>query len=274
MTSYDECLTAKDKFKYGVEWLMRNGIDYYKLDKSKFPERVIAYKLDDMSEYKPFLSDKLNAPTILKQAGLMSLLIPTVSMGRRPLLMEDLRNLPICEYIIKCGHASGWNWTFRPDDNEGKLQKIIENVNECLTLNYACISGWEWQYDKIERGWVIQKVIGRNMTDYQFFYEDGKCLAVDLQMKADRNHVLHIYHGTWDNKKTEYYIGSMPIMKKMSLSDEKIVAEMKKYADILSKYQGNYLKFARIDFLYDGNHIYFCEYTFSPYSGNLTYGRF
>ena len=272
MTEYDSCRYADDKVAYGKEWLKRhNNIDYETLNMDLFPERVISYKLDDLSSYKPFLSDKLNSKDFLVKAGIPEIHIPTVLSGRTKLSVKDLLGLPEGNYIIKCGHASGWNFYFSRNDKFETLSRIVDKVNEYMTLNYAYIAGYEWQYESITPGYIIQKVFDKNMIDYQFFYEDGNLISVDMQIKADRNHVLHIYYGSPDGNMIDHYIGSCPILKTLTKKDKNTIQEILPYAEILSKYDNKNIKFARIDFLYYDEKPYFCEYTFSPYAGNLTY---
>ena len=268
MTNYDECMMAESKIDYGIKWLKDQGIDIENLDLSLFPNRVIHYKLYDKSEYKPYLSDKLNAGEMLVKHNLSDIQIPIVSSGRRMLELSDLKNLEEDLYIIKCNHASGWNIFFRPSMSDSELKKIVDKINLYLVLNFAYISGYEWQYENIERGWLIHKSLGEHLVDYQFFYEDEKCMAVDLQVKSDKNHVLHIFYGGPDGNSLDYFMGSMPLYKTLPKKFLEVVNRAKVYADELAKN----IKFARIDFLCPNfDKIYFEEYTFSPYSGVLTF---
>lgn len=245
-----------------INWLKNKGVD---INSNDLKGIIGNAKIYDKNPLKTQLSDKIAAREYLTNLGLEHLLVPTYKSEYRKITTNDL-DVPSdvygnCNYFyVKTNHGSGWNTKFYKGGNK---QFTIDKVNEWLSLNYAYVAGYEWQYEGIKPGFLIQpSLYNGNIVDWMFYCVDGEIVCLNLHKKSSKNVIQNLANVDSNGKATPYFIGAKPEMKDLPSNFIKILDEMKPIVKELCKP----FKFVRIDFFYV-NRIYFAEFTFSPCSG-------
>lgn len=263
-TDYNNCRFAEDKIQFAKDWI-KEKLPAVNLENPQNIVDIINWcKIYDMNELKPLWADKIKALDLLKEKGMNEIIIqPVYSKYCEKFTIEDYNQIPNGKWIFKCNHGSGWNMKFEKKDNSDPTY-LIEKLNEWLSLNYAYISGWEWHYDKIPHGVIVQPDLGQ-LLDWQFWCENGEIQGVQLSIKLGKN--LEEYQVWCDEngERTDYIIGIVPMQRTMTPSRKVMLEKIKPYVKELAQD----FKFVRVDFYYKDGQPLFGEMTFTPCSGCL-----
>ena len=263
-TDYNNCRFADDKEKYAIDWIKKFMPNINLENPQNIVDRIAYNKIYDMNPLKPLWADKIKALELVKERNMSETIIPPIfTKYCEKFTLEDYNTIPNGKWIFKCNHGSGWNIKFEKKDNSNPTY-LIEKLNEWLSLNYAFISGWEWHYDKIPHGVIVQPDLGE-LLDWQFWCENGEIKGIQLSKKLGKN--LEEYQVWCDEngEKTDWVIGIMPMQRTLSPSRKVMLEKIKPYVKELA--QG--FKFVRVDFYYKDGQPLFGEMTFTPCSGCL-----
>lgn len=258
-SEYNACRFVEDKVAYSEQWFKKYGpwIDFK--NPKNAVDRIANYKLYDLDPRKPTWADKICSHWNLYEAGMPELAIEPVYYSRCYLTDHDWNSIPNGKYILKMAHGSGWNMKFEKTDtfNPDYLQ---QKVWEWYHLNFAYLSGWEWQYDKIIPGFVIQPDLG-HLMNWEFWCEEGDIKALNLTIKEQKNSLKSI---AWVG---EYSAGHTPARDFLSKSEKEVAEQMLPYVKKLA----SDFKFVRVDLYHINNEIKFSELTFTPGAGLMRF---
>lgn len=264
-TEYNNCRFADDKVKFGIEWI-KEKLPTVNLDNPQnIVDRINWCKLYDLDPRKPLWSDKITVNYMLEDVGLKDIIIPPVYYSRCYLTKHELDSLPDGNYIFKCNHGSGWNIKYekKPGNNP---EYLLSKLKEWYNLNYAYMSGWEWQYDKIIKGVIVQPNLGV-LKDWSFWCENGEIKYVQTSRKLGKNLAEFMTFTDENGKEPDGYIGVKPMRFYLIPSELNILEKMK---PIVKKLASDF-KFVRVDMYSVNGEPKFGELTFSPCSGKLLY---
>ena len=130
-------------------------------------------------------------------------------------------------------------------------------------MNFAYICGYEWQYDKIIPGFVIQPDLGELMN-WEFWCENGEIIGVNLIKKHSKNILESVAWCDENGNKPKWYIAGAARFYLIQ-KEKEILERMKPYVKKLA----SDFKFVRVDLYHINNEIKFSELTFTPSSGRL-----
>lgn len=263
-TDYNNCRFAEDKTQFAIDWI-KEKIPEINLDNPQtLLDRINWCKIYDKDPRKPVWADKISALYKVEELGLKDIIIPPTFFTRSYLTENDFNSLPDGKYIFKCNHGSGWNMKF--EKKPGCNQKyLLEKLKEWYSLNYAFIGGWEWQYNEIVPGVIVQPDMGEILLDWQFWCENGEIEYIQLSRKLGKNLEEYMVFTNGEGQKPDVYIG-IPPMRYYLLEKEKAIVE--KMKPIVKQLASDF-KFVRVDLYYIKGQVYFGELTFSPCSGKL-----
>jgi len=264
-TDYNNCKFSEDKIKYGIEWLKARDEEINIESPQTLQDRICYNKFYDKDIRKQKWSDKINVLNELKNIGLEELIIKPILVKRGKLTFNDIKDIPNGKYILKCNHGSGWNFVFNKTDSFNPSY-MIDVVNEWLGLNFTYISGYEWQYENIKPGFIIQEYLG-NLLDWNFWCENGEIKYVHLVKKISKNLEEFIASTDGDGNVPDKWVGNKPLSSELNKRQKEILNIMKPYVlKLCSDY-----KFVRVDLYYVNNKVYFGELTFTPCSGLIKF---
>lgn len=262
-TDYNNCRFCEDKTKYAIEWIKKFQPNTNIEDPQNLVDRICNYKIYDKDPRKSRWSDKIGANYMLHEMDLDDLIIEPIRISRCYLTQHDYDELPNGKYIVKCNHGSGWNIKFekKPGFNPNFM---MSKIKEWYSLNYAYIAGYEWQYENIVPGIIIQPDYGE-LLDWSFWCENGKIEGVGLTKKYGKNFEEYLAFVDENGNESPWRIGLKPEMKNLSPRQKEILEKMKPYAIKLAQD----FKFVRVDLYWINNTVKFGELTFSPCGGLL-----
>ena len=266
-TEYNNCRFAEDKTQYAIEWTKKNVPNVNLENPQNIVDRINWYKIYDKDPRKVKWSDKIYAMRNLKDMGLSDIIIPPVFYTYDYLARETYLSLPEGKYIIKCNHGSGWNIRFERKKLKDAIY-IFDKIKEWISLNYAYVTGYEWQYEQITPGIIIQPDYGQ-LKDWMFWCENGEIKYVQTARKLGKNLEEFFTFTDADGNKPDAYIGVEPMRFYMLESEKVILEKMKPIAKTLA----SDFKFVRVDLYYINGQVKFGELTFSPCSGKLLFGN-
>jgi hypothetical protein len=264
-TEYNNCRFAEDKTQYAIEWTKKNVPNVNLEHPQNIVDRINWYKIYDKDPRKVKWSDKIYAMRNLKDMGLSDIIIPPVFYTYDYLARETYLSLPEGKYIIKCNHGSGWNIRFERKKLKDAIY-IFDKIKEWISLNYAYVTGYEWQYEQITPGIIIQQDYGQ-LKDWMFWCENGEIKYVQTARKLGKNLEEFFTFTDADGNKPDAYIGVEPMRFYMLESEKVILEKMKPIAKTLA----SDFKFVRVDLFYINGQVKFGELTFSPCSGRLKF---
>lgn len=264
-TEYNNCRFAEDKTQYAIEWTKKNVPNVNLENPQNIVDRINWYKIYDKDPRKVKWSDKIYAMRNLKDMGLSDIIIPPVFYTYDYLARETYLSLPEGKYIIKCNHGSGWNIRFERKKLKDAIY-IFDKIKEWISLNYAYVTGYEWQYEQITPGIIIQQDYGQ-LKDWMFWCENGEIKYVQTARKLGKNLEEFFTFTDADGNKPDAYIGVEPMRFYMLESEKVILEKMKPIAKTLA----SDFKFVRVDLYYINGQVKFGELTFSPCSGRLIF---
>lgn len=268
-TEYNACRFSENKIQFAKDWILSKYPELNIEQPTNIFERINNYKLYDKDIRKPIFADKIACLDELRKMNLSDIIIEPVYTSYKPFTIEDYKNLPNGKYIFKCNHGSGWNIKHEKTDISNPTY-LINKLNEWYTLNYAYICGWEWHYNEIKPGIIIQPDISIKdipLMDWSFWCENGNIELINLTRKFSKNIEESILECNEDGEEPEFIIGIEPLRIKASKLEKQIIDKMK---PIVKKLAQDF-KFVRVDLYYVNEKIYFGELTFTPCSGNLNY---
>jgi hypothetical protein len=265
-TDYNNCRFAEDKTQYAIEWTKKNVPSVNLENPQNIVDRINWCKIYDKDERKAIWADKIAAHNqIALNSELKNILIqPSYIFINTEFTLDMFNHLPDGKWFFRCNHGSGWNMRFEKKKGNDPSY-LISKLNEWLNLNYAYIGGYEWQYENINRGIIVQPDLGK-LLDWQFWCENGEIKYIQLSRKLGKNLEEFICFTDSSCENTDMYIGIKPMRFKL-LSKEK--ETYKKMKPIVKKLASDF-KFVRVDLYSINGQVKFSELTFSPCSGNLT----
>lgn len=263
-TDYNNCRFAEDKVKFAENWI-KNKIPDINLDNPQnIVDRINRYKIYDKDDRKPIWTDKISAYRELSAGPLKDIVIsPAYIFTTTEFTMEMFNTVPDGKWFFRCNHGSGWNMRFEKKKGNDPSY-LISKLNEWLRLNYAYIDGYEWQYEYINPGVIVQPDLGQ-LKDWMFWCEDGKIEYVQTARKLGKNLEEFLTFTDADGNMPDLYIGVEPLRFYLSDSEKAILEKMK---PIVKELASNF-KFARVDLYSINGQVKFGELTFSPCSGKL-----
>lgn len=263
-TDYNNCRFAEDKTQFSIDWI-KNKLSNVNLENPQnIVDRINWCKIYDKDERKPLWADKIWAHEKLSLSSLKDIVIsPAYIYINTEFTLDMFNHLPDGKWFFRCNHGSGWNMRFEKKKGNDPTY-LISKLNEWLSLNYAYIGGYEWQYENINRGIIVQPDLGQ-LLDWQFWCENGEIKYIQLSRKLGKNLEEFICFTDYSCENTDMYIGIKPMRFKL-LSKEK--ETYKKMKPIVEQLASDY-KFVRVDLYSINDKVKFSELTFSPCSGNL-----
>ena len=263
-TDYNNCRFAEDKTQFSIDWI-KNKLPNVNLENPQnLIDRINWCKIYDKDERKPLWADKISAHIELSLSPLKDIVIsPAYIFKTNKFTKESFDTIPDGKWFFRCNHGSGWNMRFEKKKGNDPTY-LISKLNEWLSLNYAYIGGYEWQYENINRGIIVQPDLGQ-LLDWQFWCENGEIKYIQLSRKLGKNLEEFICFTDSSCENTDMYLGIKPMRFKL-LSKEK--ETYKKMKPIVEQLASDY-KFVRVDLYSINDKVKFSELTFSPCSGNL-----
>ncbi len=264
-TEYNKFRFASDleKIQFGREWLFNNNETLSKIDNPERIDEIIAWsKLYDLNPLKSNCSDKLKVRNYIDSKKLDIL---NEIYGIYDNFDEiNFNNLPD-QFVIKCNHGSGFNIIVKNKNEFNQIEAKIK-IDEWMSLNYAYIAGYEWQYENIKPKILIEKYLTQPIIDWQWYMYKGNNYGVSLSRKISPEIIEHLAFVDQFGKKLNYYLGPKPNMYNYKSNT---FNEMLPYVQELSKD----FDFVRVDLYKFENKIYFGELTFTPCSGKILYNK-
>lgn len=267
-TDYNNCRFAEDKTKFAEEWIMTKDPSLNLVNPQNIVDRINWCKIYDKNDRKPLWTDKILAHQELSSSSLKDIVISPAYIFRTTEFTLDMFNhIPDGKWFFRCNHGSGWNMRFEKKKGNDPTY-LISKLNEWLSLNYAYIGGYEWQYEHIEPGIIIQPDLGQ-LLDWEFWCENGEIKYIQLSRKFGKNLEEFFAFTDGEGNKPDLYIGIEPMRFKL-LDRERIIYE--KMKPIIKKLASDF-KFVRVDLYYINGEVKFSELTFSPCSGKLVWRK-
>lgn len=263
-TDYNNCRFAEDKTQFSIDWI-KNKLPNVNLENPQnLIDRINWCKIYDKDERKPIWADKISAHLELSLSSLKDIVIsPAYIFRTNKFTKESFDTIPDGKWFFRCNHGSGWNMRFEKKKGNDPTY-LISKLNEWLSLNYAYIGGYEWQYENINRGIIVQPDLGQ-LLDWQFWCENGEIKYIQLSRKLGKNLEEFICFTDSSCENTDMYLGIKPMRFKLLRKEKETYKKMK---PIVEQLASDY-KFVRVDLYSINDKVKFSELTFSPCSGNL-----
>lgn len=269
-TDYNNCRFAEDKTQYAIDWVKKNLPNVNLENPQTLVDRINYYKIFDKDKRKTFWADKIMVRYMIEdldpmnEEGLHDILIPTIYSSRCYLFRYEYDNfIPDGKYIIKCNHGSGWNIRFEKKPGFDPTY-MLSKIKEWYYLNYAYVCGYEWQYENIIPGFIIQPDYGQ-LKDWDFWCENGEIKYVQTVRKLGKNLEEFMTFTDANGDKPDIYIGVKPMRFHLLESEKETLEKMK---PIVKKLASDF-KFVRVDLYSINGQVKFGETTFSPCSGKI-----
>ena len=264
-TDYNNCRFAEDKTQFSIDWI-KNKLPNVNLENPhNIVDRINWCKIYDKDERKPLWADKISAHNqIALNPNLKDILItPSYIWYNNEFTLDMFNHLPDGKWFFRCNHGSGWNMRFEKKKGNDPSY-LISKLNEWLSLNYAYIGGYEWQYENINRGIIVQPDLGQ-LKDWNFWCENGEIKYVQTVRKIGKNLEEFLTFTDANGDKPDIYIGVKPMRFHLLESEKETLEKMK---PIVKKLASDF-KFVRVDLYSINGKVKFGETTFSPCSGKL-----
>jgi hypothetical protein len=263
-TDYNNCRFADDKTQFAIDWAKKNLPNVNLENPQNLIDRINWCKIYDKDERKPLWADKILAYQTLSQSSLKDIVIsPAYIFITNKFTKESYDTLPDGKWFFRCNHGSGWNMRFEKKKGNDPTY-LISKLNEWLSLNYAYIGGYEWQYENINRGIIVQPDLGQ-LLDWQFWCENGEIKYIQLSRKLGKNLEEFICFTDSSCENTDMYIGVKPMRFKLLSKEKETYKKMKPIVEQLA----SDFKFVRVDLYSINGQVKFGETTFSPCSGKI-----
>lgn len=197
-------------------------------------------------------------------------IIPTLGVWDKP---EDIEfdKLP-STFVLKCNHASGYNYIHANAGNVIEKEKIIKCLNQRFKMRWDKNSG-EWPYRNVEPKILAEEYLYddsfNELPDYKLlcFHGEPKFVQVfswDPHYITDTEESRNQYNVFYDMEwKKQEFIQGYPYNNNFDFDRPK---NFDKMIDIARKLSKN-IPFVRVDFYNIKGKIYVGELTFFPYGG-------
>lgn len=275
--SYEDFRFAKtldEKIELSKAWI-HSKHPQIQLNGENIVNLINYYKLYDLDPKKSVWADKIAVRGELYDLGMEEIIIPSIFEKYRPDESEISKILDVAsryDSIVKCNHGSGWNIKFTPYGEKVNYKYLTSKFMDWLSTNYAYIAGYEFQYENMVPGILVQPNIfpEGDVKDYQFYCVNGEILAVEIQVKISKVMIKHLAFLDPEGNKLNWLIGSNPDRGYFTKDEQAAINKMVPYVKEIS----SRFKFIRVDMLCKDLKPYFCEATFAPCSGVLDYLEF
>lgn len=279
-TDYNNCRFTEDKYKFAIDWLMKLQPNTSLDQPQNIVDIICKQKIDLITDEQycnkcQAWADKAKVQSLLYNMGLQDITIPTkILVPVNNQITEDnvinlVNSVDTQNVIIKCNHGSGWNITINKAVSIN-YKYITEKLNEWLQLNYAYISGYEKQYEKMTPIVIAQPLLIDKPLDYSFWCVDGNIEAIGLTKKFGKNFEEYFAFTDENGKQLPWYIGMKPEWANIPKSFMNNIERMKPIVKSLAAG----FKFVRVDLYFINGNIYFGELTFTPCSGILELNKY
>ena len=236
------------RFRVGLTYLWRHGRFADLNTPTRFTELVQLRKLHDRDPRLPLLADKVRAKAFVARTLGKDWVIPSIWEGTA---LPDAPDWPR-PFVVKARHGCTWTRFVRDACDWSSLRELTARW---CSQRYG---GWldEWLYGEIERGLLIEPMIGDGVTlplDYKFYVFGGRVAFVQVHLDRESAHRWVVLDRDW-----RAVAPTAP-----AVSRPATLARMIAAAETLARG----FDFVRVD-LYDvGARPLFGEMTFYPGSG-------
>ena len=175
----------------------------------------------------------------------------------------DFDKLPD-SFVIKCNHGSKWQYIVNDKDelisNKRLFDIVKRNMSGWLEQEFWCWNGFEMQYKGIEPKIIVEPLL---KDDVNSFSQEINVFCFNGKPK----YIVKMYNP----KQVSTYDENLDITEDVFSTDEKNLPvkadEIIKQTYVLSKRLSEEFKFVRVDWIIYRDKLYFCELTFTPFSG-------
>lgn len=262
-TEYNNCRFAENKEQYAKDWIKNLLPDVNVDNPQNIVDRINWYKIYDKDPRKALWCNKIWAHYEIEKTFPELSINPAYIFNTEIFTKEMYDTIPNGKWIFKCNHGSGWNIKFEKN-SQSNPKYLIEKLNEWLFLDYSYICGWEWQYNKMKKGIIVQPDLGP-LLDWCFWCENGEIFGVQLVKKINKNvEEFYCWCDEFGNK-TDFCFYAEHELNFLPKSKKKILEKIKPYAKQLAQD----FKFVRVDLYSINGQPKFGELTFSPCSCNI-----
>lgn len=263
-TEYNNCRFANDKEQFARDWI-HEKLPTVNLDNPQnLVDRINWCKIYDKDPRKALWANKIWAHQEIAKSNLKDILIqPAYIFNCGKFTEEMFNNIPKGKWFFRCNHGSGWNLRYDKIIHTNP-KYLLEKLNEWLFLDYSYLSGWEWQYNKMPKGVIVQPDLGQ-LKDWCFWCENGEIEYVQTSRKLGKNLAEFMTFTDKDGNTPDAYIGVKPMRFTLLESEKEILEKMKP----IVKQLASDFKFVRVDMYSVNGEPKFSELTFSPCSGKL-----
>lgn len=261
----ESCVSiVPDKTYLQLKFYIRMGYRLNLKNPKTYSEKINVLKLYDRSDLHVQVADKLRVREYIKKKLGEQYLIPLVAVARsaKEINPDQLPDYPV---ILKTNHNSG-GVSIIWDKNKTDWGKVKFKMNKLLHENYS-INTREWQYDRMSRCIVVEKLLidqdGNIPRDYKLYCFNGKHAFTQVDLDRYGDHTRSFYGGHhWE--RLPFIWGKYP--RSVDVPRPEVLPEM---IDLAEKIARDFLH-ARVDFYVVGSDIYFGEVTLHTDSGFLT----
>lgn len=259
-------LIPKFLFKYVIKYKYKKifNLDINLKKPELLSEKVQWLKLYGKHNNKSFLADKIQVKKYIEKT------IPELKFAKiyqYATSFEELNfeKLPL-EFILKTNHSWKTNVIIynKNDITEEDKKRLKKYYNKMLKINYAFWSYYEMHYSDIKPKVYAEELIKDfyNIKYYEVWCINGIPEFFSYKFLSKDADGMNIKQYFFDSnlKQTKFYIDCQNTDK---IEVPKFSKRVIEYAKQLSKD----IDFVRIDFMESNNELYFCELTFTPYSG-------
>ena len=265
-TEYNNCRFANDKEQFARDWI-HEKLPTVNLDNPQnLVDRINWCKIYDKDPRKTLWANKIWAHQEIAKSNLKDILIQPAYIFNCDKFTEEMFNtIPKGKWFFRCNHGSGWNLRYDKIIHTNP-KYLLMKLNEWLFLDYSYLSGWEWQYNKMPKGVIVQPDLGQ-LKDWSFWCENGEIEYVQTSRKLGKNLAEFMTFTDKDGNTPDAYIGVKPMRFTLLESEKEILEKMKP----IVKQLASDFKFVRVDMYSVNGEPKFSELTFSPCSGKLVW---
>ena len=253
-------------YKYLLKWKYKQ---LYKLNLDlknplRLSEKLQYLKLNDSSKLKTLLSDKIYVKTYVNEKCSD---LKTAKIYQTADCFDDINfdTLPDT-FVLKTNHAWKTNaYVINKNVLTSKEKKFYKNFyDKVLKINYSYWAYLEMQYKNIKPRIFAEELLKMKyweISNYEVYCFNGKPEFI-LFRAVDKFIEQSIYSPCGKKLNFDIEFQTKNITKMPNKIEEAVY-----YSKKLSKE----FDFVRVDFMESNNELYFCEMTFTPYSGFIKF---
>ena len=253
-------------YKYVLRWKYKThyNSDLDLKNPVKFSEKLQYIKLYGITNKKKYLSDKLYSKHYVKS------LIPEIEIAEVYQTGTSFENLNFDKlpnkFILKTNHS--WSTNIIIEDKNKLTKKDIKILKKyydnAIKINFAYWSYYELQYRNIKPQIYAEQLLGNycSIKDYEVFCFNGipEFILYRYSIEIDGYPVNRQVFMNTDWQKLDCHINR-------NKGEINYISEHKNMIFEYSKILSKNIDFVRVDFMEVNKKLYFCEMTFTPYSG-------